>query len=312
MVKNICQRHPSFALTPTISLIFSQCGVAFAQPAVRPQAARMTAASLDLFKGTISSEEQKDTDRVMTKKNPRKILSAYTDKLPHLQGAVVMDMGTTFYVHNASLSRTIPHKLFYVLRFRQFPVAIALPQPYGSNNIFAVDKNGTVEMITSTDKLKQLFERNVHGINSDTAAKNIVKAWLVLAQELAQDGLFHFSIPESGISRLETHDMTYKGKSVVEQHAANSGQIEATVAFTPSGEIKSIEQSITLRAGMRPICQSTKLLDNDPIVRKMAEQDLLIMGKDAKPYLDQQRSKVSPALRDAIDRVWQRIIIEGR
>ena len=63
---------------------------------------------------------------------------------------------------------------------------------------------------------------------------------------------------------------------------------------------------------MRPICQSTKLLDSDPIVRKMAEQDLLIMGKAAKPYLDEQRAKVSPPLRDAIDKIWQQILIEGR
>jgi hypothetical protein len=28
-----------------------------------------------------------------------------------------------------------------------------------------------------------------------------------------------------------------------------------------------------LRAGPRPICQATKLLDRDPIVRRMAEQD---------------------------------------
>jgi multimeric flavodoxin WrbA len=63
---------------------------------------------------------------------------------------------------------------------------------------------------------------------------------------------------------------------------------------------------------MRPICQSTKLLDPDPIVRKMAEQDILIMGSPAKEYLDWQRTQVSPELRQAIDRIWQRIIKEGR
>ena len=40
----------------------------------------------------------------------------------------------------------------------------------------------------------------------------------------------------------------------------------------------------------------------------MAEQDLLIMGRAAKPYLDEQRAKASPALQQAIDRIWQRIL----
>jgi hypothetical protein len=54
------------------------------------------------------------------------------------------------------------------------------------------------------------------------------------------------------------------------------------------------------------------LLDADPIVRRMAEQDLLIMGSAAKSYLDEQRAKASPELRRAIDRLWQRIVDEGR
>jgi hypothetical protein len=43
----------------------------------------------------------------------------------------------------------------------------------------------------------------------------------------------------------------------------------------------------------------------------MAEQDLLVMGRAAKPYLDEQRAIASPELRDEIDRVWQQILREG-
>jgi hypothetical protein len=40
----------------------------------------------------------------------------------------------------------------------------------------------------------------------------------------------------------------------------------------------------------------------------MAEQDLLIMGRAARGYLDEQRARATPALRKAIDRIWERIL----
>ena len=44
----------------------------------------------------------------------------------------------------------------------------------------------------------------------------------------------------------------------------------------------------------------------------MAEQDILVMGHMVKPYLDEIRAKSRPKLRQAIDRIWQRIVDEGR
>jgi hypothetical protein len=73
-----------------------------------------------------------------------------------------------------------------------------------------------------------------------------------------------------------------------------------------------ISEKGALRAGVRPICQATKLLDSDAIVRRMAEQDLLVMGRAAKTYLDQVRATAGPKLQRAIDHIWQRILEEGR
>ena len=42
----------------------------------------------------------------------------------------------------------------------------------------------------------------------------------------------------------------------------------------------------------------------------MAEQELLFMGRAAKDYLDEQRTKAGPALQKAIDRIWERIVAE--
>jgi hypothetical protein len=43
-----------------------------------------------------------------------------------------------------------------------------------------------------------------------------------------------------------------------------------------------------------------------------AEQDILVMGRMAKPYLDEIRAKAKPKLKQAIDRIWRRIVDEGR
>ena len=66
-----------------------------------------------------------------------------------------------------------------------------------------------------------------------------------------------------------------------------------------------------MHPGVRPICQATKLLDADPLVRRMAEQDILVMGQSAKEYLDEQRANAKPELKAAIDRIWKRIVDEG-
>ena len=100
------------------------------------------------------------------------------------------------------------------------------------------------------------------------------------------------------------------GKMVVMQ--GGNGAIDAKLTFDPDGALTKVEEVSKIRAGPRPICQATKLLDSDPIVRRMAEQDLLIMGRAARAYLDEQRGKASPELRRAIDRIWQRILEQDK
>jgi hypothetical protein len=84
------------------------------------------------------------------------------------------------------------------------------------------------------------------------------------------------------------------------------------MALGTAGSLVHIYEKGALRPGVRPICQATKLLDRDPIVRRMAEQDLLVMGRAAKPYLDQVRAAAQPKLQQAIDRTWHHIVDEGR
>jgi hypothetical protein len=94
--------------------------------------------------------------------------------------------------------------------------------------------------------------------------------------------------------------------------AGGDGNIDVVMTLGTAGSLVNILERSAIRPGVRPICQATKLLDRDPIVRRMAEQDLLVMGRAAKPYLDQIRATARPKLQQAIDRMWQRILAGAR
>ncbi len=216
-------------------------------------------------------------------------------------------------IQDASLLQRFPGHMFYVLRFPQWPLAMPLSPPLADNNIFVFDSKDIEEHITDSSGLKALFQRQMPAVADEKAAAQALVAWLRLAQELAQDGMYHFSIPQSSIDvKANGNEFVATGKALVDQHGGDTGDITATLVFSAGGKLKSARQSNNLQAGMRPICQSTRLLDLDPLVRRMAEQDLLIMGQRAKPYLEEQRKKVSPELQKAIDRIWQRILKEKR
>jgi hypothetical protein len=99
------------------------------------------------------------------------------------------------------------------------------------------------------------------------------------------------------------------GKFVVTQ--GGKGELTATLGFDDRGRLSKASEVDTIKPGVRPICQATKLLDADPLVRRMAERDLLVMGRACRDYLEEQRAKAGPELQKAIDRVWRRIIDEG-
>ena len=81
----------------------------------------------------------------------------------------------------------------------------------------------------------------------------------------------------------------------------------STLSFNQEGKLVSAKTVKNIQAGIRPICQAKKLLDKDPVVKKMAEQDILIMGRMCKPYLQEQREKAAPPLQKAIDVIWNKI-----
>jgi len=221
-----------------------------------------------------------------------------------VSGAVVRPVSDDY------VGRTYPDFSFFGVIFRQYPVAVLCPQVQDlkCSNIFFV-KDGRVEFVSSIEDLKFFFAAQLGPLATTESVSDAAGTWLRFSAELKQDLFYTFSTPE--ISSTAREDVTIvRGRVAVT--AGGEGQIEMLMTLGTAGSLVQIYEKGALRPGIRPICQATKLLDRDPIVRRMAEQDLLVMGRAAKPYLDQVRAAARPKLRQAIDRIWQRILNEGR
>lgn len=218
-------------------------------------------------------------------------------------GAVVRPVTEDF------VGRAFPDFSFFGVIFRQYPVAVLCPQTKDLKcaNLFFV-KDSQVDFVSTIEDLKFFFAANLDAAPTQDVATDATNAWLRFSEELKQDLFYTFS--PADISYTPRDDLT-----VLRAHASvaagGEGSIDVLITFGTAGSLVNILEKSALRPGVRPICQATKLLDRDPIVRRMAEQDLLVMGRAAKPYLDQVRATARPKLQQAIDSIWQRILNEG-
>ena len=217
--------------------------------------------------------------------------------------------GQVTQLKDDALGKAFTGYTFFGVLYRQYPVGRLVPKPLKPSNVFAVGRDGKPQLINEPKALEKFFREHARGGSADHA-KDGVRAWLMLASQLKQDGFFRFKLMDDDTrAEKDKGGLVASGKIVVMQ--GGSGYLAAKVTFDSDGKFAKVTEEAKIRPGPRPICQATKLLDKDPIVRRMAEQDLLIMGRAAKPYLDEQRAKASPELRRAIDRLWQRILDEN-
>lgn len=209
-------------------------------------------------------------------------------------------------ITDEAVGKALPGYSCFALVFRQFPVAMEAPAPLKSGNVLAV-KGDKVTALSDAATLEKFFTDNLAAVKDEATAKAAATAWVRLSQELHQDGIFKFSVPEKGV----TGDTgTASAKAEVEKKGGDSGEIAVTLTFK-DGKLTKAEEKANLKAGVRPRCQATRLLDKDPVIREIMEKDILVMGRACKWYLDEQRAKASPELKREIDRVWQRIVDEG-
>jgi hypothetical protein len=210
-----------------------------------------------------------------------------------------------------ALKNVLPDYYVINVRFRQFPVARILPKGLHASNLFVVkkdDKSKPTPLLDIT-KLEKFLHDNASEVKNEKEAGTLLAAWLTLTQELRQDGFFRFEVMEKEFKVVgDNAKFSAEGRAMVV--AGGNGQLKAELT-TENGKLAKVTQQVEIRQGPRPICQATKLLDADPIVRRIAEADLLIMGLPARDYLMEQRDRATPELQRAIDRLWARIQKNG-
>jgi hypothetical protein len=217
--------------------------------------------------------------------------------------------GTVLHIDSLALRKDFPDYHFFALRFRQYPVAMMIPKGMKASNVFAVSKEGKVEHLKDPTVLQDFFAKNGPAAKSEEVAGNLIQGWLSLVQEFVQDGFYAFKIGKPEVKSEDGKVVSVEDTAVATK--GGNGELTAMMTFHNNGKLKMVSGTTKLKPGPRPICQATKLLDPDPVVRRMAEQDLLYMGLAARDYLMEQRAAAGPALRQAIDRLWQRIQKEG-
>lgn len=204
-------------------------------------------------------------------------------------------------IKDEGVGRSFPNHEFIAVIFPQFPVARLAPAPLKSANVYAATKDGKLTLISDVKELEKFFRSARFG-EREAAQKDAVRAWLRLSQELRQDGFYQFKLEDDS---LKVAGGKASGKVVVTQ--GGNGELSVTLTFK-DGELKGHEEAAEIKRGVRPRCQATLLLDANPLVREIVEQDLLVIGRPALAYLAEQHAKASPELRKEIERVRQRIL----
>lgn len=222
------------------------------------------------------------------------------------------ERGELMPVSDEAVQKEFAEVMFYALRFRQFPIAYEVPAGMKPGNLYAVEGDGTVVHLAGSDDLTKFFQKHAAAVKDVAAAKGAARAYVRLAEEWRQDGFYQFVIPDQTVTaEAEGRGMKASAKAVA-SGGGNRGEITATLSFDGDGKLASAKDEGEVREGVRPICQATKLLDPDPIVRGMARQCVLVMGLGAREYLTEQRAKASPELQKEIDKVWAEIVAERR
>jgi hypothetical protein len=206
-------------------------------------------------------------------------------------------------IQEAVLAKTLQDHRFYLLRFRQWPVPRDHPPPLAANNLLAVSDTLEVTLITDAEELLKFFKQRAPADDKERTAI----AWALLHKELLDDGLFHLQVRPDSVQTAKTENGDCVSVTVAPARSDNTGQCVFTLRFDADGRIVAHEVQNNLKAGIRPICQSMLLNDPDQPVRENAERDLMMMGRDALPYLRERLEVVPAALAEKIRALIRRL-----
>jgi len=183
----------------------------------------------------------------MTDRDGRESLGRWLKNLSGSQGGLIVS------IDDDSVGKALPSKLFYVLQYRQYSVAQALPEPLAYNNLVAVLPDGKVLLLADINALETLFRSSLAPVKGKAEAATALKAWLRLTQEFNQDGSFEFSIPDNSVEiRADRNGITASGKDVVVPASGNRGEIRVQLIFDSAGKLTKVIENAQIIPGRRP------------------------------------------------------------
>lgn len=216
-------------------------------------------------------------------------------------------------VKSKDVEAAFPGVQFVTVHFPIWPVGVATPPPLKSQNLFAVDKGGKLHHFTDAKGLEKFARTHLAPDLGPKDGATAALAWVALTQAFVQDGYYKFTIdPNNTINAKGPDGFMWGAVLEVVPEAGNKGSLSVKLQFDKAGKLVSVTEENKVVRGMRPRCQATRLLHPDPVIRAICEDSLLVLGRLAEGYLNEQRATASPELRQAIDRIWKRIVEEGR
>ena len=197
----------------------------------------------DAAKAKLAEDEKLD--------KPTKLVKAYLQK----NHPAAAERGALSPLTDADLAKAFPKATFYLLRFRQYPVAFEVPEGLSAGNI-CVLQGEEVSLVSDDKGLQAFFSKGLPAVMSHDDRRQAAKAWLRIAQELHNDGFYRFKPLAEEKVTLALRQVS--GVTHVDPQGGNKGQISAVLTFYYKGKLAKGQSKAELSPGIRPICQSTK------------------------------------------------------
>jgi hypothetical protein len=160
----------------------------------------------------------------------RRVLDAW---LGGIKGA---SAATVAPVDDEALRHILGAERFFIVRFEGASHAPIPPAPLRLANLIWVQPNGTVKRLEDPAMLRVIFTEKIAPVRSESEARDVMKAYLRLAEEFVQDGFYKFVVAERSISvNREQDHLVATGRAEVAERG--SGGVSATLIFDASGKL---------------------------------------------------------------------------
>jgi hypothetical protein len=162
--------------------------------------------------------------------------------------------GRTLPVQSDVVNKVLADYQFVGVVFSPYPVARPVPKGFKQGNVYAVSKDGTLNLMTNPDELQKFFAAHAAAAKDEKPAKEALAAWLRLTQELSQDGFFEFAVDVDSLKvEKDKEGLKATGINAVKPKNGDKGEIKAVLTFDADGKLAKVDETRNVQAGNRPI-----------------------------------------------------------